>query len=371
MKSFKKEADTESISIGDNSARYYLSKEFIAQIPKQNTPLFFPKESLPTENGKITTLGGDANELVVRLQTNPESPEPDLGDVRARLTMTDFYGGSYDRNDRSVSVVAEQGIHLYGERHRTLNPWDSDLTSWKDRSDLKVNWLEDGSTSFDDMVSDFRDEAWGGIKTTVISLRLWGFTCIVLAVILSCIPLLMTWSSTRTWANWKHGTRDVLMLILMTLSLSLALALPILALPWLHYFPLCGGGLLLGGVLFFVAAPCMLWTVCDSSTNFEFVLNEHGIGLPTFVTRRLHPPVPPEIIVTPPADDTNAAPEAGTADIENEMASLGMDLSRGDYGALGDAPSGAIGGDANSAAIRGEEVAGAGSGVRGTVDHAP
>lgn len=317
MESFKKTADGNSISIGEDPGRYYLSEELIAQIPAEKTPLFFTKEGLPTLPGKKTTLASNGNRHQLMLQTAPESAEPDIGDVRAEVSKTDFYNG--DRN-RMVSIVAEQGPYIHGERHRTLSVWDSELPSWKTGSRLKVDWLEEGSATFDEMIADQRQEALEGIITSIAPCRIFGFACIGAMVLLLCQPGARTWFSTRDWLHWSQATRDMLLLTSIVFNLSLALALSIAALPWLHYWPLCGGLVLVGGIATFGLAVLLLWTL-DSWTNFQhaFLGRHRDLAIPSCQDE---------------SADIKYEPSRGLGDNDEECSSLGSRASVDQYGAV-------------------------------------
>jgi len=278
MRSFKKTAD--SISIGTNPGRYYLSPELIAQLPGYNTPLFFPNDALPTLPGKTTAFGRDNGVHTLRLETTPGSLEPDIGDVRAMLTLTDYL--SRDSN-RQISIVAKQAPYVHGQAHRTLAPWDSNLTSWKDGSRLIVDWLNLEPSTLDDMVSEHRTEALDGVWNTILHLRVWSVLCILIGMWLLCGPLVKTWLSRREWITDVHKYRDVMMLVVILLALSLSYALVIISLPWLHYWHLCGGLLLGGSFLSCIVAICTL-SFLDTRANLVEVLVEHKIFKPSPVT---------------------------------------------------------------------------------------
>jgi len=331
MRSFKKAA--ERVSIGMNPGRYYLSEELIAQLPGQRTPLRFPNDALPTLPGKTTTVGrnnSDDNEAhEVRLETNPGSLEPDIGDVRSQLTMMDFFTG--DPN-RQVSIVAKQAPYINGEAHRTLVPWNSNLTSWKDDSPLIVDWLDAGISTFDEMVSEHRSHALDGVLITIVNLRIWGVTCILLGLCLLCGPLAKTWLSKREWTTGRQGIRDVLMLVTIALALSLTYALMVASLPWLHYWKFCGGLLMGGGLLTFTVAIGVLWLL-DSRENLVEVLNEHKI---TF-HRMLPPPA------TDPTESNRLTEEQGREGLHehygatSDASSAGMaDVEEGAGDGLGE-----------------------------------
>jgi len=277
LRSFKKTADTASISIGDNPGRYYLSEDLIAQLPATNKPLFFPKDGLPTVQGKSTTaLGHDDSVHELRLETKPGNSEPDIGDVRAHLSMTDFYTPGTRDAERQISIVAKQAPYVYGEAHRTLVPWDSNLTSWKNGSPLSVDWLDQGAASFDEMISQRRNKSLTGVLSTIVCLHICSVTCILLGVCLVCGPLAKSWLSTRESVTPSQGTRDVLLLMVIAVALSLSYALIIVSLPWFHYREFCGGLLLASGLMSFIIAICV-FSLLDSRANLLGVLREHNI----------------------------------------------------------------------------------------------
>jgi hypothetical protein len=315
MKSFRKVADPETVSIGDNPSRFYLSEDLIQQLPAQTTPFLFTKDGLPSEEGYVTSISGDTSHPELRLQKNPNSAEPSIGDLRASLMMTDFV--SRDEN-RFVSVVAEQYFHIHGERHRTLVPWNSNLKSFKYNSPLKVNWLDVGVTSFNDMVSEFQDDAWDGIKVVVIHLRVWGFVSMAFAVLLLSAPMARTWLTMRTWEHTWHitGIRDISFLVLFMLTISSGFAAMIVALPWFHYMPLRGGAFLLGGfVLLLVVLPLMLRCSSTSGDTFYLVLLEHGIVLPGSLSSMLRRALPASKV--PLVEDSRLGQGTVDGDIES------------------------------------------------------
>jgi len=256
MRSFKKHADAQSVSIGTNPARFYLNEELIAQIPSETKPLLLAKEGLPTLPGKTTTLTGNRNNNEVRLQSDPLAFEPHVGDLRSRVMMTDFYN---EDPQRVLSVVAKQAAYITGDAHRTLVPWDSKLTALEDDSRLTVNWLEEGPTSFNDMIADNEQDSTVKVRAIIVKFRIWSFVCITLGVSLLCLPTARTWLHARTWVHWLPGTRDICVLSAIVLALSSGLALTLAALPWFYFLPSCGWLLLVGGALSFGCATSMMW----------------------------------------------------------------------------------------------------------------
>jgi len=230
------------------------------------------KEGLPTLPGKTTTLAGNRDNNEVRLQSDPLAFEPHIGDLRARVMMTDFYN---EDPQRVLSVVAQQASYITGDTHRTLVPWDSSLPAWEDGSRLKVSWLEEGRTSFNDMIADNQQDSTARVRATIAHLRIWGFVCISLSVSLLCFPTARTWLHARTWVHWLPGTRDICVLGAIVLALSFGLALTLAALPWFYFLPFCGWLFLVGGALSFGCATSMMWCL--------------GL-LPEFMTQRPPPP---------------------------------------------------------------------------------
>lgn len=312
MRSFKKSAEAGSISIGTNPGRFYLGTDLIAQLEGQGTPMFFHDDALPKVEGKTTKFFRNGSVHELRLQTTPGSPEPDIGDIRASLTMTNFV--SRDSN-RQVSIVAKQAPYVYGQPHRTLVPWDANATSWKDSSPLIVDWLDGGISSFDEMVSDHRNEALQGVGTKIVQVRVFGVTCIIFGVCLLCGPLAKTWLSRQEWLTRGQAIRDIMKLIAIAVSLSFAYALIVASIPWFDYWELCAGLLLGAGLLSLIISMCVL-KYLDTRANLVEVLREHKI-----MSQSLPPPVTSHTSLL--TEDSLPRPEAVPED----------------YGATGDASS--------------------------------
>lgn len=267
LKSFKKFA--ESVSIGTNPGRYYLSPELVAQFPARTIPLLFPKDDLPIVSGKTTSLVGTRNQEL-RVEKDPASSEPSIGDVRSKVSLIDFYNQT---SERTVSVVAKQGSYIYGSRHRTLVPWDSGIDSWENGSEIRVSWLHEGASSFHTMISNERTAALKGVSATITHLRLWGFVCVFLGLFLLFGPLAKVWANKRIQIGRCSSFRDIVLVFSILTALALVIACVLAALPWLHYWPLCGG-ILLGVSFFLFVLAGVLLRFLDSWANLQVALLE-------------------------------------------------------------------------------------------------
>lgn len=239
LRSFKRVAPSGSITIGDFPARFHLDADLIAQIPSSLSPLFFKPEALPKLPGKVTTLMGTSLENELRLEANPGSPDPSIGDLRATIVKSGFY----DRDVPAVSVVAKQLPWIQGARHRLLGSWSptDDVPSWASPW-VPVRWLNMGARSLDSMVQERKDEAANEILLRTMALRCFGFALATAALSLLAEPKLREVLSSR-----EQGASLVDAGIAM-LALGCAIVAYVLlfaSLPWLHHLP--GWGFLLLG----------------------------------------------------------------------------------------------------------------------------